>query len=65
MKGYTDRRRVLDLVWDVLKPGGVVFMDGYWVNSAFEDFCTEKQVPAVKAGKVAALCKNITDSQGV
>jgi SAM-dependent methyltransferase len=52
MKDYNARRKVLELIADHLRPEGVCVLDGYWVNSAFDDVCSRRSKPSWKAGRV-------------
>lgn len=52
MKDYESRFQMFELVSRRMHPGSYCIQDGYWVNSAFDDFCTEKQFAAWKVGRI-------------
>lgn len=58
MKEYTGRMKILELVSGRLKPHGVCFLDGYWVNPAFDDFCSKHQKPFWKFGRVGCFANS-------
>jgi len=57
MKSYDDRIRIMEMVDNILRIGGFCFLDGYWVNSAFVDFCERHQYPSWFLGRVGVFRK--------
>jgi hypothetical protein len=55
MKEYSLRKSVLKMAFEKLNPGGAILFDGYWVNSAFEDFCHENGISFSSFGKIGIL----------
>ncbi|MEQ8755507.1 MAG: class I SAM-dependent methyltransferase [Coleofasciculus sp. G1-WW12-02] len=59
MKGYESRMKIMEMIWERLRPNSLAFVDGYWVNSAFEDFCNLHHLPSWKLGRVGVFVKSI------
>jgi SAM-dependent methyltransferase len=57
MKGYDARMRALGMLVDRLRPGGLCIVDGYWVNTAFADFCERHGYACWEAGRLGVLVK--------
>ena len=53
VKDYDQRTKMLEQVTRHLSPNGFCAQDGYWVNSAFDDFCTLHGFSSWKFGRVA------------
>ncbi len=56
MKGYKDRIKIMYMILERLRPNGICFVDGYWVNSAFHDFCKGNRLQSWNAGRVGVFC---------
>jgi len=57
MKPYEQRMRCFELVDICLTPAGICFVDGYWANNAFTDFCNLHRYPCWTFGRVGAFKK--------
>ena len=57
MKPYEDRMQCFQIINQKLKDGGVCFVDGYWLNNAFIDFCNSNGYHYEKFGRVGAFVK--------
>lgn len=61
MKGYDSRLKIMEMIVERLYPNSLCFIDGYWVNSAFEDFCKKYNLPSWSIGRVGVFSTNILD----
>lgn len=52
MKDYQGRMSLLEALLDKLQKGAILVQDGYWINSAFVDFCNKFNFPYVTVGRV-------------
>ena len=60
MKPYESRMKCFELLKNKLSAGGFCFVDGYWVNSAFVDFCKRNNYRYETFGRVGVF-KKTTD----
>jgi len=58
MKDYKLRIKILELIAAHLKPKGLCALDGYWLNSAFDDFCKQNKKPVWKFGRVGLFANS-------
>lgn len=59
MKCYESRMEIMEMIWERLRPNSLAFVDGYWVNSAFEDFCNLHHLRSWELGRVGVFVKSI------
>lgn len=59
MKDYDARMRAFALIDARLSSGGICFVDGYWVNNAFKDFCEQNTYRMWCFGRVGVFRKAV------
>lgn len=52
MKDYSGRLKMLNMAINKMNSGAICVMDGYWVNSAFDHFCSTNNLTSWKLGRV-------------
>lgn len=55
MKDYQARIDLLEYSKKIAKENCIIVFDGYWVNSAFDDFCNNNSLEAHHVGKVGLV----------
>ena len=53
MKDYVSRVKLLNDCYERVESGGVIVLDGAWLNSAFTDFCMSKSLAVNEIGRIA------------
>ena len=57
MKDYKSRIIMLNKILDMMNKDSIGVMDGYWVNSAFQDFCSINNLASWKLGRIGIFKK--------
>lgn len=52
MKDYSGRLKIMNMMLKKMNSGAIGIMDGYWVNSAFDDFCSTNNLSSWKLGRI-------------
>ena len=60
MKPYQERMKCFRIIKEKLKDGGVCFVDGFWLNNAFIDFCNSNGYHHENFGRVGVFKKSKT-----
>jgi predicted O-methyltransferase YrrM len=53
MKDYESRFKLLDRCLSRLIDGGIVVLDGAWINPAFDDFCEDNNLESRSIGRIS------------
>ncbi len=52
MKDYSGRIKIMNTMLNKMSSGAIGVMDGYWVNSAFDHFCSTNNLSSWKLGRI-------------